>query len=91
MATYSKTVAVTAGTYAAVDVTIPFVPKRIRACNMDGGDLAFVSFDGVTDAAALSENVLSPSSCQEWMNQLAVLVWLRTNGSAVQVQIVAEA
>ncbi len=91
MATYSKTVAVTAGTYAAADVTIPFVPKRIRACNMDGGDVAFVSFDGVTDAAALSENVLSPSSCQEWMNQLAVLVWLRTNGSAVQVQIVAEA
>lgn len=91
MATYSSTVAVSSGTYAAVDVTIPFVPKRIRACNMDGGDVAFVSFDGVTDAASLSDNVLSPSSCQEWFSQLAVKVWLRTAGSAVQVQILAEA
>ena len=91
MATYSKVVTVSSTTYSTADVVIPFVPKRIRACNMDGGDLAFVSFDGRTDAGQMSDNILSPSSCQEWCWQLATLVWLRTNGSAVQVQIVAEA
>jgi len=91
MATFSKLVSVSATSYSTADAVIPFVPKRIRACNMDGGDVAFVSFDGITDAAAVSDNVLSPSSCQEWVSQLATKVWLRTNGSAVQVQIVAEA
>lgn len=91
MATYSKVVTVTATTYAtAPDVVIPFVPKVIRACNMNAGDIAFVSMDGVTDSAALLNDVKSPSSVQQWTWQLATKVWLKTTSASVVVQIIAE-
>ena len=91
MATFSKVVTVTAAAYTtAPDVVIPFVPKVIRACNMDGGDIAFVSMDGMTDAMALSADVKSPSSVQQWNWQLATKVWLRTASASVDVQIIAE-
>lgn len=72
-------------------VVIPFVPKVIRACNMDGVDLAFVSFDGTTDAAVLLNDVKSPSSVMEWRWQMGLKVWLRADSSPVLVQIIAEA
>ena len=91
MATYSKVVTVLDTDYLTdPDVVIPFVPKVIRACNMDGGDIAFVSMDGRTDAAALSADVKSPSSVQEWTWQLATRVWLKTSSANVDVQIIAE-
>lgn len=91
MATYSKIVTVVDTDYLTEpDVVIPFVPKVIRACNMDGGDIAFVSMDGRTDAAALSEDMKSPSSVQKWTWQLATKVWLKTANAGVDVQIIAE-
>lgn len=92
MATYSKVLTVSSATYGtAADVEIPFVPKVIRACNMDEAAVAFVSFDGVNDSAALVDDIKSPSSVQQWTWQLATKVWLRTAGAGVSVQIIAEA
>lgn len=92
MATYSKVVTVTASAYStAPDLQIPYVPKVIRACNMNEGDVAYVSFDGVNDAAALLDDVKSPSSVMEWRWQLGQKVWLRSAGGSVDVQIIAEA
>lgn len=91
MANYSALVTVTATSYStAPDVELPFVPKRIRVCNMDEGDLAFVSLDGRTDSVALLNDVKSPSSSHEWMWQISRKVWLKTAGASVLVQIVAE-
>lgn len=92
MATYSQVLTVSAATYnTAPDIVLPFYQaKRIRFCNMDAADVAYISFDGVTDAGAVLNNVVSPSSVQEWQWQFVSKVWLRTAGSAVQVQVVAE-
>lgn len=92
MATFSKVVTVSSATYStAPDMEIPFVPKVIRACNMNGAVVAVVSFDGMQDAAALVADVKSPSSVMEWHWQLGRKVWLRAVGGSVSVQIIAEA
>lgn len=92
MATFSKVQTVSSTTYTtAPTAEIPFVPKVIRACNMDAGAIAYVSFDGVTDAAALVADVKSPSSVMEWRWQFGQKVWLRTAGGAVSVQVIVEA
>lgn len=91
MATYSTTKTVSASTYqTAADIVLPFDPKRVIVCSMDGADTAYVSFDGKTDAGALINNVLSPSSKQEWRWQFGRKVWLRTTSVAVKVQVIAE-
>ncbi len=91
MANYSALVTVTATSYATdPDVEIPFVPKRIRVMNMDEGDLAAVSLDGRTDSVVLLNDVKSPSSSHEWIWQISRKVWLKTAGTSVQVQVVAE-
>ena len=92
MANFSAMVTVSVTSYnMAPDVVIPFVPKRIRVMNMDGGDVAYASLDGREDAVAVLNDVKSPSSSHEWMWQISQKVWLRTDGGAVLVQIVAEA
>lgn len=92
MATYSKVLTVTATSYpTAPAVEVPFEPKRVTVCSMDGADIAFVSFDGKTDAGALINNVQSPSSKQEWIWQYGRKVWLRTTSSTVKVQVIVEA
>lgn len=91
MATYSKVISVAAASYAtAPDVEIPFVPKVVRACCLTEAAMPYVSFDGVTDAAALKNDVKSPSSVMEWRWQMGQKVWLKAAG-AVSVQIIAEA
>jgi len=91
MATYSKMLTVSSGTYStAADIELPFVPKVIRACNMNGAVVAVVSFDGMTDAAALVADVKSPSSVMEWHWQMGQKIWLRSISGSVVVQIIAE-
>lgn len=91
MATYSKMLTVSAGTYStAPDLEIPFVPKVIRACCFGTATVPYVSFDGVTDAAALLNDVKSPSSVMEWRWQMGPKVWLRSHSGSVDVQIIAE-
>ena len=92
MATYSQVLTVSATSYStAPDIVLPFPQaKRIRFCNMNAADVAYISFDGVSDAGAALNNVLSPSSVQDWQWQFITKIWLRTKGSAVQVQVLAE-
>lgn len=92
MATYSKVQTVSSATYnTAPDIVVPFPQsKRIRFCNMDAAAVAYISFDGVTDAGAVLNNVQSPSSVQEWQWQFITKIWLRTAGAAVQVQVLVE-
>jgi hypothetical protein len=92
MSTYSKVLTVSSATYStAPDIVLPFSQaKRIRFCNMNAADVAFISFDGFTDAGAALNNVLSPSSVQEWQWQFVSKIWLRTAGVAVQVQVLSE-
>ena len=68
----------------------PFEPKNVAVQNLDGGDVVYVSFDGVNDAAALVNNPLAPASVYRWYWQYGRKVWLQTAGSAVVVQIIAE-
>ena len=91
MATYSQVLTVTSATYStAPDIVLPFPQaKRIRFCNMDAADVAYISFDGVTDAGAVLNDVKSPSSVQDWMWQFIQKIWLRADG-ATKVQIVVE-
>lgn len=93
MATFSQLANVPNVVYnSAPDIVVPFPQaKRIRFCNMSAADVAFISFDGVTDAGAVLNNVMSPSSVQEWQWQFVTKIWLRTAGSAVDVQVVVEA
>lgn len=92
MATYSKRITVTATSYStAPDIELQFVPKVIRACNMDAGAIAVVSFDGMTDAAALVADVKSPSSVMEWRWQMGQKIWLKSLSGSVAVQIIVEA
>lgn len=92
MATFSQIETVSSANYStAPDIVLPFPqPKRVRFCNMDGGDLACISFDGVNDAGTVSDDVKSPSSVQEWQWQFTSKIWLRTLGNPVSVQVVAE-
>jgi hypothetical protein len=91
MSTFSKVVNVTATSYAtAPDIEFPFEPKLVTAQNLDGGDVAYVSFDGRTDAAGLLNNPLAPASTHRWEWQYNRKLWLQTGGSAVLVQIIAE-
>jgi hypothetical protein len=91
MATFSKIVNVSSTTYAtAPDVEFPFNPKLVTVQNLNGGDVAYVSFDGVNDAGALSNTTTSPASCHTWCWQFSRKVWLQTAGSAVVVQVIAE-
>lgn len=92
MATFSQVLTVSNAVYStAPDIVIPFPqPKRVRFCNMNGGDLAALSFDGVSDAGTVAADVKSPSSVQEWQWQFSAKIWLRTLGAAVSVQVVAE-
>lgn len=92
MATYSKVMSVANAAYnTAPDIVLPFPQaKRIRFCNMDAAAVAYISFDGVTDAGAVLNNVLSPSSVQEWQWQFITKMWVRTAGAAVSVQVLAE-
>ena len=91
MATYSKVVTISNATYnTAPDIHLPFPQaKRIRFCNMSGANVAFISFDGVTDAGAVLNDVKSPSSAQEWQWQFIEKIWLRAAG-ATQVQVIVE-
>lgn len=92
MATFSKRVYVSTPTYGTEpDMEIPFVPKVIRAAQLDDGDFAYVSFDGVTDACVLLNDVRSMSSLMEWRWQMGRKVWLRSGGGSVDMQIIAEA
>ena len=91
MATYSTIVTVSVSAYTAdPSIVFPFDPKRVTVCNMDAADMAYVSFDGKLDSAGLLNDVKSPSSKQEWMWQFSRKIWLRTGGSAVKMQVIAE-
>lgn len=91
MATFSKVIPVSATSYStAPDVEFPFQPKLVTAQNLDGGDVAYVSFDGVTDAAGLLNNPVAPASTHRWEWQYGTKVWLQSGGSPVLVQIIAE-
>ena len=91
MAAYSTVLSVSATSYTtAPSVELPFEPKRVVVCSMDGADVAFVSFDGKTDAGALIDNVQSPSSKQGWDWQFGRKIWLKTTTSAVSVQVIVE-
>lgn len=89
MATFSKVVAATASYATSPDVVIPFVPKVIRVCCMGTAAMPSVSFDGLTDAAVLLNDVKSPSSVMEWRWQMGQKVWIKAS-STVDVQIIAE-
>ena len=92
MATYSKVLTVSTDTYeTAADIQLQFVPKVIRACCLSNSEMAYVSFDGVSDAAALLNDVKSPSSVMEWRWQMGQKIWLRTDGGSADVQIIVEA
>lgn len=91
MSTFSKVVNVSTTSYTtAPDVEFPFEPKIVTAQNLDGGDVAYVSFDGMTDAAGLLNNPLAPASVCRWEWQFGRKVWLQSGGSPVLVQIIAE-
>jgi hypothetical protein len=76
---------------AAPDVEFPFTPKIVTIQNLNGADVVYASFDGVTDAAALVNNPLAPASQYQWRWQYGLKVWLQTAGAATVVQVIAEA
>lgn len=91
MATFSTTINnFGTTTYnASPDVTIPFAPKSIIVVNEDSADDAFVSFDGVDDAAHL---VPGTPDAGVRFTQRSSKVWVRVPAGSdpVNVQIIAE-